>query len=123
MTGELKATTVYPLIDPNFKKTGKMYAIIIEKIEDKYGLIREGIEIGAYDGEMCVGGIVISEPREEPLLLISWLGEESLNIIGAKEGNEIQFRIDNYRVDAKFEKGGRYGMDLYSVAKITINYN
>ncbi len=54
LSGEIKVSTVYPLIDPNYKKTGTMYAIGAEFLVRNFHyqdrqIVLQIVDLGPYD--------------------------------------------------------------------------
>jgi hypothetical protein len=108
-----------------FDKTGEMYAVVVDKINDETGVIKQGAEIAAFDGDVCVGSSVYNS--DSKTVIIAWLGDEKLSITGAKKNNSISFKIKNNSSDQKefvvsssFSQGGKFGESAYSVATLNI---
>ncbi|MBL1214954.1 MAG: T9SS type A sorting domain-containing protein [Ignavibacteriae bacterium] len=109
-----------------FNKTGDMYAVVIEEIDDKWGTITEGTEIGIYEGDKCVGGLLYTS-EDQPLVAVAWMGDERLEIEGAKKGEAIRLEVigidEVYKIETEFSRGGTFGLEVFSAAKIKVIKN
>ena len=69
--------------------TGLPYAIIIDDATADGVSLVEGDEIAVYDGDMCVGAMVVT--GNWPLSLTAWEGDEEQGLSGFQPGNTMEF--------------------------------
>ena len=71
-----------------FEKTGLPYAIVISGVVEE---MAPGDEIAVFDGELCVGAVVV--PEAYPVVMAAWEGNDAFKLTGFRESNDISFKI------------------------------
>jgi len=73
--------------------TGLPYHIVVTNVTVDGKLLPAGSEIGVFDGDSCVGSIVVENYGQTNIDIVAWEGKEEYNLHGFKRGNNISFQI------------------------------
>ncbi|MCP4707880.1 MAG: T9SS type A sorting domain-containing protein, partial [Planctomycetes bacterium] len=103
-------------------QTGSLHPIIINEAKLDNLTLQKGDEIGIYDGEICVGSVVVQ--GNFPLCSGAWQSCPKNNLPGFSEGNPISFRIwhdgQEFEIAAMFVEGdGQFSDSYYSVVSLS----
>ncbi|MCP4583756.1 MAG: T9SS type A sorting domain-containing protein, partial [candidate division Zixibacteria bacterium] len=103
-------------------QTGSLQPIIINEAKLDNRPLEAGDEIGIYDGEICVGSVVVQ--GSFPLYTSAWQSCPDNNLPGFSQGNPISFRIwhagQELEIGAMFEEGnGQFSESFYSVVSLS----
>ncbi|OQY27790.1 MAG: hypothetical protein B6244_09360 [Candidatus Cloacimonetes bacterium 4572_55] len=104
-------------------KTGISYPVVVEGI-DKFELV-PGMEIGIFDGELCVGAAVVED--SERAAILTWLPVPELRLPGFTQGNKMIFKTwkpDGEETVIQTESEGHvtFGDGIFSVVTLTGKY-
>lgn len=106
--------------------TGLAYNILISEVSVNGQPLAAGSEIGAFDGELCVGAAVYN--GDGYLQIRTWEGAPAVGLEGFVDGNTISFRIATevegtpavIEPQAYFVRGdGTFGSEFYGIAGLT----
>ena len=110
--------------------TGLPYHVIITSVTINSQAVKTGTEIGVFDGELCVGGVVISSDGQTNIDIVTWQGNPSYGLAGFIVGHPITFKIwaelygEYHEVSATptFSVGdGTFGYGSYTSASLVAN--
>ncbi|MBZ0264886.1 carboxypeptidase regulatory-like domain-containing protein [bacterium] len=118
------------LLEPHFQSvdpTGDPYAIILDEVIFEDNEVEAGDEIGIFDGDLCVGAVVIT--GEYPLPMTAWESEPARDLPGYTPGNEMNFRLwdrstqREFNTDVEYLEGdGNFDFGPFSQVTLTVIY-
>ena len=121
----LAATTIaqghFESVDP----TGIPYVIVFSNSEVTDAILEEGMEIGIFAGDLCVGVDIYDGSENFPIT--SWEGDDGLGLPGFSYGEEISFRIwlsqseiEVVGQDNFIQGNGTFGYGSYSIVELVL---
>jgi Secretion system C-terminal sorting domain/HYDIN/CFA65/VesB-like, Ig-like domain len=84
-------------VDP----TGLPYSIAIQHAEHEENLLVADDEIAVFDGDLCVGMVIVED--EWPLVLTAWESDAAMGLDGFVFGNTMTFKIYIAAQDIEFD--------------------
>ncbi|MBZ0265445.1 choice-of-anchor D domain-containing protein [bacterium] len=100
--------------------TGLPYTVVIQSAILDEEPLRNGAQIGIFDGDLCVGVGEIEPEMEYPFPIIVWEGDPDQEVPGFEAGSPISYRYwvpeeGVFNAAGEYERGnGTFGNDIFT---------